>query len=116
MMNTLNYQNLVEKFGGRSIARQVCLIFLEEAPALLQEYREQTLESANLESVAALAHRLKGSLGMIELSLSRLANSLERACHKGQRQRAITLYRRLDQGLEALLRDLEMFVTQSSVD
>lgn len=111
-METINHRNLVDKFGGQAIARQICQIFLEESPELVREYRE--LESGNLEDIAASAHRLKGSLGMLEQGLSRVAGSLERACLQGNRERARALYQRLDRGLDTLRRELEVFVAQTA--
>ena len=110
MVESIDYNKLTEKLGGRKVARQVCRIFLEELPGLMDEYRESL---PSLQAVARSAHRLKGSLGMLEGSLMRLAGRLERACLQGERELALTLHHRLDQGLQELRKDLETFVRET---
>ena len=103
----LDTELLMKRFGGRGIACDVCRLYLEESPAVVADYRK--VDPADLESMGAAAHRLKGSLGMLGAdTLTELANDLEQACREGNDTMALRLYKQLDTGLGGLRREVEM--------
>lgn len=112
----MNYQHLepralVDKFGGRDVAQQIALIFLEEAPPLLREFRAAGGQDPDLDRLRDFAHQLKGSLGMMGADeLTNCASLLLDDCLSRDICSVQLRHQHLLSGINALLAEVEQFL------
>jgi two-component system, sensor histidine kinase and response regulator len=94
--------------GDEDLLRELCQIFLEESPVLLQELR-QAIVDADPEAVMRAAHSLKGELGYLGAAgASQAARELEDMGHENNLSRAAETLDVLEQemaGLQLALKD-----------
>lgn len=106
-----NQEYVTKKFGGTKVTLQICRIYLQESPDIMEQYRSVVLDPPDYESMAASAHRLKGSVGMLGANeLSEKAGLLEMACHAGEEAKALELYDEIDHGLRILRKEVSNYV------
>ena len=93
----------LERLGGdEDLLRELCQIFLEESPKLLQQLRE-AIAGADPQAVVRAAHSLKGELGyMGAAGAAQAARELERMGHENSLSRATEQFAVLDRELTAL--------------
>jgi two-component system sensor histidine kinase/response regulator len=99
----------LERLGGdEDLLRELCQIFLEESPKLVQKLRE-AIADADPEAVIRAAHSLKGELGYLGApGAAQAARELEEMGHKKNLSRAtelLTLLERELTGLHLALKD-----------
>lgn len=87
----------LERFGGdEQLLREMCKIFLEESPKLMQNLRE-ALGAADPEGVFYAAHSLSGQLASLEAAPAfKAANQLEGMGRRGDLSEAADVLARLE--------------------
>ncbi len=97
----------LQRLGGdEDLLRDLCQIFLEESPKLLQKLRE-AIADANPEAVMRAAHGLKGELGYLGAAKAmQAARELEDMGHEKNLSRATEVFAVLDREFIALQRSL----------
>ena len=93
----------LERLGGdEDLLREICQIFLEESPKLMQKLRE-AIADADSEAVTRAAHSLKGELGYLGApGAAQVARELEEMGHEKNLSRAGELFTFLERELTGL--------------
>jgi signal transduction histidine kinase/DNA-binding response OmpR family regulator/HPt (histidine-containing phosphotransfer) domain-containing protein len=93
----------LERLGGdEDLLRELCQIFLEESPKLLQKLR-QAIADTDAEAVMRAAHSLKGELGYLGApGAAQAARELEDMGHEKNLSRAPELFTLLERELAGL--------------
>jgi len=93
----------LDRLGGdEDLLRELCQIFLDESPKLLQKLREG-IANADPEAVMRAAHSLKGELGYLGAAKAvQAARELEDMGHEKNLSRATEVFTVLDQEFTAL--------------
>jgi len=93
----------LERLGGdEDLLQEVCQIFLQESPKLLQQLR-QAIADADPEALMRAAHSLKGELGYLGAAeATQAARELEDMGHQKNLSRATEVFAILDREFAAL--------------
>ena len=93
----------LERLGGdEDLLRELCQIFLDESPKLLQKLQVAILD-ADPEAVMRAAHSLKGELGYLGATgATQAARELEEMAHEKNLSRATDLFTLLERELAGL--------------
>jgi len=100
----------LERLGGdEDLLRDLCQIFLEESPKLLQKLRE-AIAAADPEAIMRAAHSIKGELGYLGAAkATQAAQELEDMGHEKNLSRATEVFTLLDQEFTGLRLTLKEF-------
>lgn len=103
-------ESLARLGGDEELLRELCEIFLEECPKLLQELR-QGIAGANPEAVMRAAHSLKGELGYLGAKVAAQASqALEDMGHEKNMTRVPEVFDLLERELRDVCLAIEDFV------
>jgi two-component system sensor histidine kinase/response regulator len=93
----------LQRLGGdEELFRELCQIFLDESPKILNELRRAIAETDS-NAVLRAAHSLKGELGYLSAGMAlQAAQDLEEMGQQGNLSRSVEIFAVLDQQIQDL--------------
>jgi two-component system sensor histidine kinase/response regulator len=103
-------ESLARLGGDEDLFRELCGIFMDESPKLLEKLK-QAITADDAGAVKRAAHSLKGELGYLGAAAAvQITQQLERLVHENNLSHAIGVFHLLEQEMAELRAEIEDYV------